>query len=274
MLAKPDFLCIGAKKAGTTWIYDQLQHHPQVWMPPTKEIYAFNDPSLYPRDIGRLNRRRAEVAQFARNGVFTEADRTFLDKYLRNTDFSFDWYTDLFAEAAGRRTGDVDPNIYAMYLGRLALLARIVPALKLILILRNPVSRSWSHMSMLLKQKNINPADIHPQELIDHMRQGHIYMFSNYVRILDQLQKMFPPERLLCLAFDEIALDTPALLRRVWAFLGISPIDLPATATEKSNPGSGAVIPPAVHDGLYQRHRPDQERVLALLGIGERQLQL
>lgn len=38
----PDFLCVGAQKAGTQWLYDQLQHHPDFWMPPIKELHYFD----------------------------------------------------------------------------------------------------------------------------------------------------------------------------------------------------------------------------------------
>ena len=41
----PDFICIGMQKAGTGWAYDQLQYHPDFWMPPVKEIHY-----LDPRD--------------------------------------------------------------------------------------------------------------------------------------------------------------------------------------------------------------------------------
>ena len=34
----PDFLCVGAQKGGTRWLYDQLQLHPDFWMPPVKEL--------------------------------------------------------------------------------------------------------------------------------------------------------------------------------------------------------------------------------------------
>src|SRR4051812_40030612 len=34
----PDFICIGMPKAGTDWLFDQLQYHPDFWMPPVKEI--------------------------------------------------------------------------------------------------------------------------------------------------------------------------------------------------------------------------------------------
>jgi len=35
--AGPDFLCVGIHKGGTTWLYQQLDSHPNFWMPPLKE---------------------------------------------------------------------------------------------------------------------------------------------------------------------------------------------------------------------------------------------
>src|SRR5215471_4218872 len=37
--ACPDFLCVGAQKAGTSWLYQQLEPHPDFWMPPLKELH-------------------------------------------------------------------------------------------------------------------------------------------------------------------------------------------------------------------------------------------
>src|SRR5438046_9791001 len=38
----PDFLCVGAQKAGTSWLYRQLEPHPDFWMPPVKELHYLN----------------------------------------------------------------------------------------------------------------------------------------------------------------------------------------------------------------------------------------
>ncbi len=35
----PDFLGIVAQKSGTTWLHDKLWRHPQVWLPPIKELH-------------------------------------------------------------------------------------------------------------------------------------------------------------------------------------------------------------------------------------------
>ena len=38
----PDFLTIGAEKAGTTWLHQQLAGHPSIRTPPMKELNYFN----------------------------------------------------------------------------------------------------------------------------------------------------------------------------------------------------------------------------------------
>ncbi len=39
---QPDFLCVGAQKGGTSWLYQQLASHPDFWMPPIKEVRYFD----------------------------------------------------------------------------------------------------------------------------------------------------------------------------------------------------------------------------------------
>src|SRR5690606_11946368 len=38
----PDFICIGAQKSGTTWLYENLKLHPDIFMPDKKELHYFN----------------------------------------------------------------------------------------------------------------------------------------------------------------------------------------------------------------------------------------
>lgn len=39
---KKMFMCIGAQKSGTTWLHRQLRNHPQIWLPPVKELHYFD----------------------------------------------------------------------------------------------------------------------------------------------------------------------------------------------------------------------------------------
>ena len=38
----PNFLVVGAQRAGTTWMHDRLRRHPDVFMPSVKELHFFN----------------------------------------------------------------------------------------------------------------------------------------------------------------------------------------------------------------------------------------
>lgn len=38
----PDFIGIGAQKAGTTWLYKNLKQHPNIWLPEIKELHYFD----------------------------------------------------------------------------------------------------------------------------------------------------------------------------------------------------------------------------------------
>jgi hypothetical protein len=59
-MAFPDFMCIGAERAGTSWLYVNLKYHPEVWLPPVKEIRFFNARN---RKTGRYYRRREILRQ-------------------------------------------------------------------------------------------------------------------------------------------------------------------------------------------------------------------
>lgn len=39
----PNFLCIGGQRSGTTWLHANLNKHPEIWLPPVKEILYFNE---------------------------------------------------------------------------------------------------------------------------------------------------------------------------------------------------------------------------------------
>jgi hypothetical protein len=276
---KPDFLCIGAKKAGTTWIYDQLRQHPDIWLPPVKELNAFFDPQANPKDAERLAKRRAELARQRAEGALPAGDPDFWQAYLRGDAGqggadSFAWYGSLFAEAGGKRAGDVDPNLYAFYIRQLIMLRERLPEMKLICILRHPLARSWSHLSMICRAQNINMAASSLAQLVEPLQRPAMATFSAYRQIIPILQRFFAPRRLLFLAFDDIVNDPAGLLRRTWDFLEVGAAEVPASVREKSNAGSSIAIPPEVRRAMADFHHADLDAALQVLGVGPDRLVL
>lgn len=68
----PDFLVLGAQKAGSTWIYDCLRGHPQVFMPAAVELLYFNRPGFAePTERSRYEAHFADADSFERVGEKT-----------------------------------------------------------------------------------------------------------------------------------------------------------------------------------------------------------
>ena len=111
----PDFLGIGAQKAGTTWLGRNLQAHPEVWMPRVKEVHYFDEKIHESRNTTLRLVRRIFGASGA-NRRWRRQVRRRARKHLRRfsrKDFSWDlnyyvgvpsdgWYASLFEPGKGR----------------------------------------------------------------------------------------------------------------------------------------------------------------------------
>jgi len=126
----PDFLIVGAPRSGTTTLYNCLSQHRYIYMPPEKEptfFLAWGEAPFY-----KDPRYRREASHIVHE----------VDEYLRLFRAARD--SDVIGEASalylyGHRT--VIPNIKKMYGGKFS-------RVKIIISLRNPVDRAWSHYWM------------------------------------------------------------------------------------------------------------------------------
>lgn len=116
----PQFLGIGAQRAGTTWLHANLSKHPAIWLPRIKEIHYFD--RKYPlstpswtqpvRDNREMLLRRMQ--RFDIEKILTRIKSPRLSellwdyKYYRGK-LTNEWYASLFAEAGARISGDITP---------------------------------------------------------------------------------------------------------------------------------------------------------------------
>ena len=104
----PTFIGIGAQRAGTTWAYNCLAEHPQVFMTRKKEMHFFY--VNYSRGLA--------------------------------------WYEQQFADAgAVRARGEITPD-YLYHENALVNIAKDVPRARLFVILRNPIDRAVSAFAL------------------------------------------------------------------------------------------------------------------------------
>jgi hypothetical protein len=144
----PDFICIGMEKAGTGWLYDQIDHADGAWMSPIKELNHFCGDPFTPSNLRRLEDVKRRPGLGPRTRAFI---RAFEEGRRRGNDAS--WYRDLFAIKGDRVSGDVSPN-YAMASGNeIAAAVRECPTARYVLLLRHPVRRLWSALCMRARKR-------------------------------------------------------------------------------------------------------------------------
>ncbi len=129
MAGLPDFLIIGAARAGTTALHSYLRQAPDIFMPAHKEpnFFAFEDEALACRGPG---------AEFINNSVTRMAD-----------------YRTLFAGAGpGQRLGEASP-LYLYSPKAPERIAHHLPEVRMVAILRNPVDQAFSHFLYATKYR-------------------------------------------------------------------------------------------------------------------------
>jgi hypothetical protein len=176
----PNFLIIGAMKAGTTSLYHYLRDHPQVFMPSLKEPLFFS----------------------------------------RNWDKGLGWYESLFEEAKEAiAVGEASPGYtkYPHVPGVPARIAKLLPDVRLIYLVRDPVDRMVSQYEHRAKGGNARGLSLEEALLNDEAYCN----VSSYAMQIDQYLEYFRPDQLLVLKSEDLKTDRIRTLRRVHEFLGV-----------------------------------------------------
>jgi hypothetical protein len=193
----PDFLVISPPKTGSTWLADNLRCHPQLFVPPTKEIRYFSS-------------------------------------FFKS--FDLGWYLDQFVAGAGRMKGEASPSYAALPVSRVRLVRRLFPGVKLVFLMRDPIARAWSHArhAHLYQEGNFASCTSAMVDVSEAQWQGNCLLDWNLTSgdYLGQLRRwlaVFPREQVFIGFYESIAERPHALLRELFGFLGVEPnIDLDA----------------------------------------------
>lgn len=216
----PDFLCIGAQKAGTSWLHDNLRRHPRVWMPWIKELQYFNDVHVpaHRQWTGRHRQGHAEKAirRLVRSSENKPLDLRTLHRMaaLSVEPLSDEWYGRIFAHAREDQIcGEVTPEYSLLPPDGIRHVWRLNPSLKIIFLMRDPVDRCWSHLRMLARGR--------PEfDYLAAATSRDVLARSDYTRILEAWTAVFGADQILTGRIEDIAKDPEPFLRQVVAMIG------------------------------------------------------
>lgn len=233
----PDFFCIGPQRTGSTWLHANLVRHPEILMHRDKETFFFST-------IGETNSPRYKYS--------------CLEDYLAS-------FNDTMGEIvlknyhALRRCGCFyNPKILGESTASYCLLGSNVledlrllnPDLKVIMLLRDPVERAWSHANKDLVRDTGKEATV--EQYLEFFSRPDQLARADYAAIIERWGKILKPGRMLLAPAGRIETDPGGLVTDVLRFLGVDRL-LPASArhlASRQNPTGGAAIPPNLRAAL------------------------
>jgi hypothetical protein len=166
--------CAGAVKAGTSWFNDYLRRHPECHLRSVKELHYFD--FLEGGFKGRLRKLDREIAE-NRVALSEPKPKFALWKHQQLTDKlqlrgvlsaapedQIAAYMAYLTEgAAGKRlVADMTPEYGLLPVAGLQRLAGLLPDVRFIFIMREPVARLWSHVRMLVRRMELAEAEFAP----------------------------------------------------------------------------------------------------------------
>jgi hypothetical protein len=284
MISGPDFICIGAPKSGTTWLYQNLNRHPSIWLPPVKELHYFD--ALYPLPryairkshprgifgLGRRYSRRKILHVFyrvARKGSFNELIWAY--RYFSGSPDE-SWYMSLFEGHDDVLTGDLTTDYCALSEEAVSKVKSMLPDIKIVYLMRNPVERAWSHAKMLLPSLLDKPyVHITDVEFINYLSHPAPQLRGNYPRTIKIWERIFGRQQLFLGFFDEVVNCPRDLYIRLLNYLDVSADEkyIPEGLLRKVNVSKvtgNHGMPDPVRECLIEQYRHDMEWLAGRFG--------
>jgi hypothetical protein len=178
----PNFAYIGTSKAGSTWLFNALAGHPDVYLASDKGLYYFD----------------------------------------HHFDEGLQWYLDHFRAAGDRPAVGEISHSYLSSPQAPARIAEVLPGLRLLACLREPVDRAFSDYLDLVKNGQFGGPFSDALERFPRLLDR-----GRYATHLQRYLDLFPREQVHVSLFDDLRRDPQAYADEVFGFLGISRVELP-----------------------------------------------
>lgn len=230
--------CVGAAKAGTSWLHRYLSDHPDTHFRSIKELHYFDA-----LDRGQVGRQLGETEARAEgyrhdlpgagphrlaNRLRQIADCEDWAQVLRRGEDGAAYLGYLTQGAEGRLVGDMTPAYALLSEERLRSMAGLAPDVRFVYLLRDPVERLWSHVRMMAERRarkdgRIDGRASHILGRVFRGKESEIEARGDYRAALTKLGNAVPAGRLF-IGFYERITSVPGVIE-LCRFLGIRAVE-------------------------------------------------
>lgn len=206
----PNFLIIGAAKSGTTALHEFINQHPEIYMSSRKELRFFSNITSPPSGLSD---------EFIHSGVST-----------------LDEYKSYFENVNNEKVVGESSPMYLYIPGTAERIKAIIPDVKILAILRNPVDRAYSAYMHAIRDwkessRSFSEALEREEERID-AGWGMLWHYKRaglYYEQLDRYYRLFQQEKIKVVLYDDLVTDASSLVQNIFEFLDVNPEFIPDT---------------------------------------------
>jgi len=264
------FLIAGVPKAGTSWLWHNLKQYDEIFLTPKKEIFYFDRSYKYPtpsffaeqnyikRILGNTQssiETRQEVKKLIRWSIQEKSFLKFLYymRYILGAG-NIKWYKNLINQGADKMLcGEASTTYCILEKEEIREIAHEFSNVKVIIILRNPIERTWSNIKYKhMKKRNVDISD-------ENSIKNYIYSdinkcISNYPRIINNWESVLGKQNVNFLLHDNIKSDAYKFIKKVIMFLGEGRIEFQKDLVikQKRNTSFDLEMPTYVKNALYK----------------------
>ena len=187
----PNFFIVGAPRAGTTSLYEFLKNTPGIYMPKKKE----------PGHFCNVNKK---------SNPFSKKEK----------------YLDLFSKVKNETAIGEASTAYLWDPESPKLIHQVVPKAKIIIMLRDPINRAFSHYLMRIGSGEMRPfSKVIQAALIAPVEDYYTHIITNgsfYSEQVKRYQNIFGKDNVKIIMFEEFVANTKKIVKEVLEFLEIN----------------------------------------------------
>lgn len=200
----PNALVVGAPRSGTTSLYFYLRQHPDIFLPSQKELHYFTYHLLAANSKG-------------------PGDKEVLIRLCKN----WKQYVSYYASAKSQAVlGEISPS-YLYYCEASDYIRSKLGSIKIIMLLRNPIDRSYSQYMLQVRQ-NLEPLSFYEALMAEEKRKSlgwsDIWRYSEtslFVKGIEKYLDVFGEDNVLIILAEEFFSKPEAVMHRIFEFLGV-----------------------------------------------------
>ncbi len=241
----PDFLIAGPPRTGSTWLFTNLYYHPDILLPKQKETYFFNTLTLENPRASSFDSLQSYL------GAFRNPPYVHIAKLVGCWQRTGHWYRPMLFGDATASNSTIEPSVIRDLL-------ILNPELKVIIVLRDPLDRAWSHAKKdILERHGRSPEEVDLTDFDRFFRASGQMQYNRYATIIDNWSSQLQSKHLLAIEFKAIKENPAHVLEQVIEFLDCRHRVLPTTRQQASQPVNAtgdAAMPDSVQHQLAERY--------------------